>query len=186
VSERVAVLVNPAAGRGRAMRTVAQVLRRLRDAGVDARPVIGVDAADALDRARRAVDGGPRALVAVGGDGTVHLAGNAVAGTDVPLAIVPVGTGNDAARSLDVPMAPDAATDEIIRALGERRRARHRRGEGWLAVVRRRPRRRVRRARQRAGQPHALAARTAALRRRDARRDSASSRRSPVRPRARR
>jgi len=117
VTDRVAVLVNPVAGRGKGVREVADVLRRIRAAGYDARPVIGSDAADALDRARDAIAEGTRALVAVGGDGTVHVAVNAVAGTDVPLGIVPVGTGNDAAKALDVPASPGAATDALVSAL---------------------------------------------------------------------
>ena len=41
-------------------------------------------------------------LVACGGDGTVHLALNAIASTDVELAVVPLGTGNDFARYLGI------------------------------------------------------------------------------------
>jgi diacylglycerol kinase (ATP) len=96
---------------------VATVLGQLRDAGIEARPIIGSDAADAQDRARQAVDDGASALVAVGGDGTVHQAVNAVAGTSVPLGIVPLGTGNDAARSVGVPMAPPAAVAAVVRGL---------------------------------------------------------------------
>jgi diacylglycerol kinase (ATP) len=48
-------------------------------------------------------------LVACGGDGTVHLAVNAVAGTGRPLAIVPLGTGNDVARHFG--LRPTSAND---------------------------------------------------------------------------
>lgn len=41
-------------------------------------------------------------VVACGGDGTVHLALNAIAGLDVDLAVVPLGTGNDFARYLGI------------------------------------------------------------------------------------
>lgn len=54
-----------------------------------------------LDTALR---GRPDGIVAVGGDGTVHIAINAMAGTDIPLGIIPVGTGNDIARSLGLPL----------------------------------------------------------------------------------
>ena len=39
-------------------------------------------------------------VVACGGDGTVHEIANVLAGTDVPMAVVPMGTGNDFARSV--------------------------------------------------------------------------------------
>lgn len=48
--------------------------------------------------ARREID----MLVVAGGDGTAHLGINACAGTEVPLAIVPLGTGNDIATGLGV------------------------------------------------------------------------------------
>jgi diacylglycerol kinase (ATP) len=48
-------------------------------------------------------------VVAVGGDGAVHAALQAVAGTPTPLAVVPAGTGNDLALALGVPRDPVAA-----------------------------------------------------------------------------
>src|SRR5215475_9606422 len=50
-----------------------------------------------------AVAGGARMVVAAGGDGTVRACAQALAGTQVPLAIVPLGTANLAARALGVP-----------------------------------------------------------------------------------
>ena len=59
--------------------------------------------------ARDAVRAGARVIFAVGGDGTVRACADAVAGTDVPLAIVPRGTANLAARALCVPSGLAAA-----------------------------------------------------------------------------
>jgi diacylglycerol kinase family enzyme len=53
--------------------------------------------------ARAAVAGGARMIVAAGGDGTVRACAQALAGTQVPLAIVPLGTANLAARALGIP-----------------------------------------------------------------------------------
>ena len=54
-------------------------------------------------QARSAVAAGARMVVAAGGDGTVRACAHALAGTQVPLAIVPLGTANLAARALGVP-----------------------------------------------------------------------------------
>ncbi|HEY1320831.1 MAG TPA: diacylglycerol kinase family protein, partial [Streptosporangiaceae bacterium] len=56
-----------------------------------------------LGLARAAVAAGARMVVAAGGDGTVRACAQALAGTQVPLAIVPLGTANLAARALGIP-----------------------------------------------------------------------------------
>jgi len=53
--------------------------------------------------ARAAVAAGAGMIVAAGGDGTVRACAQALAGTRVPLAIVPLGTANLAARALGIP-----------------------------------------------------------------------------------
>src|SRR5215467_1295969 len=59
--------------------------------------------------ARGAVAAGAQLVVAAGGDGTVRACAQALAGTGVPLAIVPLGTANLAARALGLPTRPEAA-----------------------------------------------------------------------------
>jgi len=60
-------------------------------------------------QARSAVAAGARMVVAAGGDGTVRACAHALAGTQVPLAIVPLGTANLAARALGVPTGTGGA-----------------------------------------------------------------------------
>jgi diacylglycerol kinase family enzyme len=58
---------------------------------------------------RRAVEDGAGVVFVCGGDGTVMAAATAMAGGDVPLAILPAGTGNLLARNLDLPINDEAA-----------------------------------------------------------------------------
>ncbi|MFG3438723.1 diacylglycerol/lipid kinase family protein [Nonomuraea sp. NPDC047897] len=116
MSPQLVVLVNPAARGGRTLRLLEPVVRRLRAGGAEVAVITGRDAADALERACAAVAERPDALVAFGGDGLVHLAVQAVAGTDVPLGIIPAGTGNDIAAALGLPRKdPMAAARTVLR-----------------------------------------------------------------------
>ncbi|HEX5291847.1 MAG TPA: diacylglycerol kinase family protein, partial [Streptosporangiaceae bacterium] len=59
--------------------------------------------ADSPALTRLAVEAGADLVVAAGGDGTVRACAAALAGTGIPLAIVPLGTANLVARALGVP-----------------------------------------------------------------------------------
>ena len=113
----IAVLANPTAGRGRHRGLLPAVLDAL---GATGRPVRLLSATSALEAEKachRAVAEGVGALVAVGGDGTVHLGLQAVAGTGVGFGVVPAGTGNDFAAGTGVPMDPLAAANAVAAAL---------------------------------------------------------------------
>ncbi|MDF9812239.1 diacylglycerol kinase [Streptomyces sp. SPB162] len=109
----ITLFVNPTAGRGRGAHAAQPAARAMREAGFTVRTVVGEDAADALVRAREAVAAGTRALVAVGGDGMVSLALQAVAGTETPLGVIAVGTGNDFARATGLPVRDPAAAGRV-------------------------------------------------------------------------
>jgi diacylglycerol kinase (ATP) len=75
----------------------------------------------ALARCAEAVQAGAGAVVAVGGDGTVNLALQAVAGTHVRFGVIPAGTGNDFATAMDISPDPVVAAKTIAAALAEGR-----------------------------------------------------------------
>jgi YegS/Rv2252/BmrU family lipid kinase len=74
-------------------------------------------AGDATRLAARALSGGPRPVIAVGGDGTLNevLNGLLEAGGPVTLGVAPYGTGNDWARELGIPAAPAALCALLVR-----------------------------------------------------------------------
>ncbi len=102
MARRIAVLVNPAAGAGLVARRTRDVLVGLASRGDTLVVIEGESPVAARRLLARAVGGGLDAVVAVGGDGTVHTALQTVAGTSTPLGIVPLGTGNDAAVTVGV------------------------------------------------------------------------------------
>ncbi|MCG5214876.1 YegS/Rv2252/BmrU family lipid kinase [Streptosporangium sp. KLBMP 9127] len=114
----IALLVNPAARGGRSLRLLAPALRRLRAGGREVSVLAATTAGEALELACTAVAEDPAALVAFGGDGLVHLAVQATAGTAVPLGIIPAGTGNDIATALGIPARdPAAAAATVLRGM---------------------------------------------------------------------
>lgn len=114
---RVGLLINPAAAGGRARAIGRHVARLLSAAGLSTVDVSGPDAQTAQARAL-AIRNDLTALVVVGGDGTVSLGAEIVAGSPVRLGLVPCGSGNDFARSLGIPIdQPDEAVRRMLHAL---------------------------------------------------------------------
>jgi diacylglycerol kinase (ATP) len=135
----VAVLVSPAAGRGRAKASSAAVLAALRDGGLTPRLLPATTRVDAELQAADAVAAGIGAVVAVGGDGTAHAALQAVAGTTTPLAVIPAGTGNDLVLALGVPRDPAAAAraaaEDLIAGASRAVDAGRTAGRWWATVL---------------------------------------------------
>ncbi len=67
-------------------------------------------------KAKRAVEEGYDAIVVCGGDGTIFDVIQGTAGSNVPLGIIPFGTGNILAQNLKVPKDPVAAARWILRS----------------------------------------------------------------------
>ena len=115
--ERVSVIVNPAAGRGRGARTLTAVTTAFNAVGVtDIQTTKARE--DEGDIARRAMDAGATTLVAVGGDGTWGNVANAIltsgANAEVRLALVAAGTGNDFAKTAGAPATDVEATARLV------------------------------------------------------------------------
>lgn len=114
MSDEIALLVNPTAGRGRGAPAGRRAAATLTEAGVPFRLLAGRDVREAGDLAHESVQDGVRALVVVGGDGMVHLGLQAVGGTGTCLGVIPAGTGNDLARALGIPLRDAAAAAGIV------------------------------------------------------------------------
>ena len=112
--QRLALIVNPTAGKG-AGRALGEATRRLLlGSGRDVVDVSGRTWSEACARAGDEVRRGVDALVVVGGDGLVHLAVNLVAGSTTPIGVVAAGTGNDFARNLGLPIRDADRAVEVI------------------------------------------------------------------------
>lgn len=114
--ERVGLVINPTAGARVAGRIGSQVAAGLRERGIPYIDLTGTDAAQAARQVRGAVAAGSiDCLIAVGGDGMVNLCVGALAGTGVPLLVVPAGTGNDLAQAFGLPIRDPGAALDLLR-----------------------------------------------------------------------
>ena len=120
----IVVAINPTASFGKSGHVGPAVVARLRGLGHDVTSLSEPDFVQLTAAARRAIAAEPDAFVVVGGDGMVHLGVNLLAGTRVPLGIVPSGTGNDMARGLGLPLGDaEAAIEALVAALEREPRA---------------------------------------------------------------
>jgi YegS/Rv2252/BmrU family lipid kinase len=102
-----AILVaSPHAGRSSKL---ACAKRALDQQGVVVTVQLDVGSLGRLPQLLRSSSGEPRLVIAAGGDGTVGSVAACLAGLDNTLAILPLGTANDYARSLGIPMSPRRA-----------------------------------------------------------------------------
>jgi diacylglycerol kinase (ATP) len=117
------VILNPTSGKGKGAALGPQYVTELEALGVKVLDLTGTSYEDAMERGRRAIaEGAIDALAVAGGDGMVHLGINLCAGTNVPLAIMPCGTGNDAAMTLQIPIdQPREAAQLAVESLGSPR-----------------------------------------------------------------
>lgn len=115
---RVAVVINAAAGGALGRERVEDTVEAaLRGAGLDPVEIPPGDLGERLDAA---LASGAGAVVVGGGDGTIAAAAARLAGTGVPLGILPLGTMNLLARDLGLPLELEAAAAAL--AHGEVRR----------------------------------------------------------------
>lgn len=107
------LVANPSSGRGRVARMLPAIQAALAAEGIDARIAVSRDAGDLRSSVRRARDAGDSRVIVCGGDGTLHLAAQELAGGDTALGIVPAGTGDDNARTLGIPRGDVAAATRL-------------------------------------------------------------------------
>ncbi len=112
MSRRVALIVNPVAGGGRAASMLPEVEAGLDRLGIPwhTERTTSLEHAEALARAAVAAR---ETTAALGGDGLIGRLAGVLAGTGSELAVVPGGRGNDLARVLGIPADPPSACEVI-------------------------------------------------------------------------
>ena len=111
---RIIVLINPAAGRGKARRLLKCALQIFQKENVHFDVRESQSPRHLTELARAASEEKPDLIVSAGGDGTHHYVINGLFKSDVPLGLLPLGTGNDFAKGVGMPMDVHAAAAALL------------------------------------------------------------------------
>jgi diacylglycerol kinase (ATP) len=122
VSRQIRLVVNPSAGKGRALELLPHVAGTLRDGGANLEILMSRDFAEAQSMTRGAIEDGVDVLAVMGGDGIMHLGVNTAAvahllrGSRTTLGLIPAGTGNDLCRGIGLDPRDAVAAAAVIAA----------------------------------------------------------------------
>jgi YegS/Rv2252/BmrU family lipid kinase len=119
------IILNPTAGRGTAKKTIIEIERLLTEHGIDFDVVPTERQGHGVELAQQAVKDGVDVIVSAGGDGTANEIINGLMALDpaernkVAMGVLPIGTGNDYAFGIHVPMEIEEACSML--AAGNRK-----------------------------------------------------------------
>ena len=122
MTRHIRLLVNPSAGKGRALEILPDVAGSLRDGGANLEILLSRDFAEAKSMAQQAIVDGVDVLAVMGGDGMMHLGVNTSAAAHMEgrsrttLGLIPAGTGNDLCRGIGLPPKDAVAAAQVIAA----------------------------------------------------------------------
>ena len=113
--QRLGMIINPTSGKGNGKVHGETAKQAFIDAGVEIIDLSAADFETARKNGQKAIAAGKiDGLVVAGGDGMMHMGANLCAGTDVPMGLIACGTGNDAARTLGLPVVDGPAGAKVI------------------------------------------------------------------------
>ncbi len=106
---RATLILNPRSGKRRAMSVLQSAQVMARELRVEITEKVIEGPGHGTELAREAVASGQDRVISVGGDGTLNAVAAGLVGTEVPLGIVAMGSGNGYARSQLLPLDPEEA-----------------------------------------------------------------------------
>lgn len=110
----VTLLYNPGAGKGRAARHIAEAVAWMRGHGVDVDFFPSRNREHLIELGRKASSTPTDRIVACGGDGTVHLVLRELDLARTTFGILPLGSGDDFAKTLGIPTRLDDACRNVL------------------------------------------------------------------------
>jgi len=113
MKHKIIIIVNPVSGSGRRKKALKMIEAHLDKDKFDFEIIKTERHKHAIELTKQGIDSGCKAVIIVGGDGSINQVGATLAGTDVALGIIPAGSGNGLARSLGISLNPKKAVENI-------------------------------------------------------------------------
>ncbi|MFC5699730.1 diacylglycerol/lipid kinase family protein [Cohnella faecalis] len=108
-------VVNESSGNGRGRKIWRQVKQELRRRSISYRVVAAATEAESARQTKAAIDSGDlKAIAIIGGDGSLHSLLPHLAGSGIPIGLIPSGSGNDNALTFGIPRNPMKALDIVL------------------------------------------------------------------------
>src|SRR4030042_1586234 len=100
------IILNPSSFKGKALEVRGEVESAFKNHGLEYEIHISKSSEDIISTVKTNLDNFSN-FISLGGDGTLHHMANALAGTEKNLGCIPMGSGNDIAKNLDLPFELD-------------------------------------------------------------------------------
>ena len=113
MSSLIIIISNPVS-RTFSLKKVHLASDHLKQSGFETRLLFTERKGHGAELARSAMAENPRAIVAAGGDGTINEVINGMAGSDIPLGVLPLGTTNVLAKELQIPETVEGAVGRVV------------------------------------------------------------------------
>jgi diacylglycerol kinase (ATP) len=102
------IILNPTSQHGKALELKDSLVSTLNNLDLDFTLHVSSSAADVIETVKKNLDNYTN-FISFGGDGTIHSLANILVNTDKNLGCIPMGSGNDIARNLNIPLEMEAA-----------------------------------------------------------------------------
>jgi YegS/Rv2252/BmrU family lipid kinase len=106
--------INPSAGQSDHQAVSQYILAKCAQHNWECSKYLTVGDHSDYEKMRSIAEGDYDLVFAAGGDGTIAMVADALVETDIPMAIIPIGTGNGAARFLEIPLDWRRAVDLVF------------------------------------------------------------------------
>lgn len=111
IKNNILFIVNPISGKGNAVK----IMKNLNSGPINYNFLITKKETGPEDIRQEIRNSGADTVVAVGGDGTVNMVATALKNSEIPLGIIPCGSGNGLARSLGYSMNPIKSFEQVLK-----------------------------------------------------------------------